>query len=76
MCSTEQGVTSLLNSPALQLSVEAMQSFSGDGEVVREGCGVLNALAEAGELDGGNILHIKCSRTFDSQIQHVSREHA
>ena len=44
---------SLLNGQALQLSVEAMRTFSGDEEVVRGGCGVLNALAEAGELYGG-----------------------
>ena len=48
---TEQRITSLLNGPALRLSVGAMQTFSGEAEVVRGGCGVVNALAETGESD-------------------------
>lgn len=42
-------MTSLLNSSALQLAVEAMQTFSGDVGVVRGACGVVDVLAEAGE---------------------------
>ena len=40
---------SLLNSSALQLSVEALNTFGEDVEVVRGACGVVDVLAEAGE---------------------------
>ena len=49
ICASEQCTTSLLDSPALQLAVEAAHAFSGDEGVVRGACGVVDVLAEAGE---------------------------
>ena len=49
LCHSDQGMMSLINSSALQLSVEAVHRFGGDVEVVRCACGVVDVLAEAGE---------------------------
>ena len=46
---------SLLNSRALQLSVEALHTFSEDVEVVRGACGVVDVLAEAGVCVGVGV---------------------
>ena len=49
VCGTDQGMVSLLNGPALQLTVEAMLAFCEDVEVIRGGCGVVDTLADTGE---------------------------
>ena len=43
-------MVSLLNGPALQLSVEVMQVYCEDEGVMMGGCGVLDTLSDAGEL--------------------------
>lgn len=48
VCYCDQGKMSLLNSSALLLSVEAINIFIDNEEVVGSACGVINTLAEAG----------------------------